>query len=127
MRKSVLIVEDEYLIASELALLLGEHGWQVIGPVGTTSDALALLHGELPSVALLDLNLGDELVTPVALALKQEGVPFVLATAVAQPEQYGGDVFAGILNIGKTVIKDNLIATLENLVASTAQSSKIAL
>jgi CheY-like chemotaxis protein len=71
-QKTVLIVEDEFLIAMDLKLLLEHHGWRVMGPVATVRDALRLLEDELPSVALLDVNLGNELVTPVADSLKRE-------------------------------------------------------
>jgi hypothetical protein len=54
----------------------------VIGPVATVQAALRLLEDELPSVALLDVNLGIELVTPVAEALKARNVPFAIASAL---------------------------------------------
>ncbi len=39
----------------------------------TTAAALALLEAEVPAVALLDVNLRGERVTPVALALRDRG------------------------------------------------------
>jgi DNA-binding response OmpR family regulator len=42
MPKSILIVEDEFMIALDLQLILEKHGWRVIGPVGTVRDALNL-------------------------------------------------------------------------------------
>lgn len=116
MQKTVLIVEDEYLIAMDLQLLLQRHGWRVIGPVGTVKQALALLEVERPAVALLDVNLGDELVTPVALVLKASGVPFALASAHDRPEQYGGEVLSGAPNAGKPTNPARLVATLEGLI-----------
>ncbi|RUV48377.1 response regulator, partial [Mesorhizobium sp. M5C.F.Ca.IN.020.29.1.1] len=55
MQKTILIVEDEFLIAMDLKLLLEHHGWRVMGPVATVRDALRLLDDELPAVALLDV------------------------------------------------------------------------
>ncbi len=115
MQKTVLIVEDEYLIAMDLQLLLERHGWRVIGPVATVRGALALLEVELPLVALLDVNLGRELVTPVAVALKANSIPFAVATAYACPEQYGGDVLAGVPNAGKPTNERRLLAALDQL------------
>jgi CheY-like chemotaxis protein len=115
MQKSVLVVEDEYLIAMDLQLLLEARGWRVIGPVGTVQEALQLLEGELPTVALLDVNLGTELVTPVAEALKASGVPFAVASAYAQPERYGGDVLAGAPNAGKPTNERRVLAALGQL------------
>lgn len=50
MRKTVLVVEDEFLIAIDLKLLLESRGWEVLGPAATVSDALLLLGDELPEV-----------------------------------------------------------------------------
>jgi PAS domain S-box-containing protein len=77
----VLIVEDEMLVAMELESLLNERGCIVIGPAAGIDQALALLDDQQPDVALLDINLGGRLVTPVAAALSERGVPFALLTA----------------------------------------------
>jgi DNA-binding response OmpR family regulator len=116
MPRSVLIVEDEFLIAMDLQLMLEDCGWRVIGPVATVRHALALLESERPSVALLDVNLGPELATPVAVALQACGVPFAVASAYARPEQYAGDVFAGVPNVGKPTDQRRLLAVLEQLI-----------
>ena len=64
-----------------LELVLQRHGWRVLGPAAIVDEALGLLQGERPDVALLDVNLRGELVTPVAVKLRAQGVPFVLASA----------------------------------------------
>ena len=62
---AVLVVEDEFLIAMDLECLLERNGWRVLGPAATVKEALRLLDGETPDVALLDVNLRGEMVTPV--------------------------------------------------------------
>jgi two-component SAPR family response regulator len=118
MQSSILIVEDEFFIALDLQLLLERFGWRVIGPVATVREALDLLDIELPSIALLDVNLGNEFVTPVAEALKARSVPFALSSAYAKPEQYGGEVLAGIPNVGKPTNERRVLATLAQLTQS---------
>lgn len=115
MHKTVLIVEDEFLIAIDLQFLLEQHGWRVIGPAASVQTALRLIEDELPSVALLDINLGSELVTPVAEFLKERGVPFALASAYDKPEQIGGQVLAGAPNVGKPPSERRLLAALAQL------------
>jgi DNA-binding NtrC family response regulator len=78
--RRVLVVEDEFLLAMELEALLERHGCLVLGPVPTVDRALALLDGEPPELVLLDVNLKGERATPVAAALRDRGVPFVLIT-----------------------------------------------
>jgi diguanylate cyclase (GGDEF)-like protein/PAS domain S-box-containing protein len=80
----VLIVEDEMLVALELESLLCERGCIVVGPAAGVDQALALLDDQEPDIALLDINLGGRLVTPVAAALSVRGVPFALLTADPQ-------------------------------------------
>ena len=77
----LLVVEDEYTIATDLARALEEAGVQVVGPAGSVPQALRLIseaqdiHG-----AVLDIRLRDERVYPVADVLRQRGIPFVFAT-----------------------------------------------
>src|SRR3546814_11426651 len=118
MQKTILFVDDEFLIAMDLLLLLDDCGWRVIGPGATVQGALRLLEGELPLVALLDVILGNELVTPVAEALKMRAVPFAVASAYPKPEQFGGEVLAGAPNVGKPTSERRLRAALEQLTKS---------
>src|SRR6267154_3793466 len=66
---SVLVVEDEALIAMDLQSLLEEAGYRVLGPANSTTAALALLDKDDPDVALLDVNLGRSDVFGVANVL----------------------------------------------------------
>jgi DNA-binding response OmpR family regulator len=117
MQKTVLIVEDEFLIALDLKLMLEEHGWRVLGPVATSEEALTLVKRELPTVAILDVNLANERVTPVAEFLKARNVPFALASAYDAPERFGGEVLLGAPNVGKPTDERRLIAALALLTA----------
>jgi CheY-like chemotaxis protein len=77
----LLVVEDEYLVASDLAQALEDRGVQVVGPAGSIEEALALvaLEDHIDG-AVLDINLRGQLAYPVADALRARGVPFVFAT-----------------------------------------------
>ncbi len=94
MRKTVLIVEDEFLIAIDLKLLLERRGWCVLGTAATVEEALSLLRDELLSVAHPDVSLRDVSVTLLAEALRAQNVPFVVASAYSRPEQIGGEILA---------------------------------
>ena len=112
----VLVVEDEFLIAMDLELLLQEHGWRVLGPAATVAEALRLLQGETPDVALLDINLQGELVTPVAEELRARSVPFVLASAY-DGHKLGVVALAEAPSIGKPTDERRLLAALRQAVA----------
>ena len=82
----VLVVEDEMLIAMELESLLEAEGCVVVGPVGSTDGALALIDAERPDACLLDLNLDGAPAVPVAAALRTRAIPFVLVTGYSRAQ-----------------------------------------
>lgn len=79
-RPRVLLVEDEALVAMLIQDCLSEFGFQVIGPVSTASDALAVADDGHFDAAVLDINLADGTVYEVAERLASRGVPFVFVT-----------------------------------------------
>jgi DNA-binding response OmpR family regulator len=117
--KTVLIVEDEFLIALDLTLVLEKRGWSVLGPVASIEAALRLLDGETPAVVLLDVNLTDGPVTLVAEVLRAKNVPFVVASAHSRPEIVGGDVLIGAPNVGKPTDERRLLMALEKSLNSS--------
>lgn len=91
--RRVLVAEDEYVIARDVAEALAAAGAEVLGPVPSVAAALRLAASEAGRIdaALLDVSLRGEAVWPVADALLARGVPVVLATGyetVALPEAY---------------------------------------
>lgn len=77
----VLIVEDEPLIGWMLEDIVGSMGMEVAGPFRTTAEANDYLRDFTPEVALLDVNLLDGDVFPVADALQETHVPMIFHTA----------------------------------------------
>ena len=78
---NVLVVEDERLIAMQMAESLKEAGWSVIGPVATIEEANKLLSmSKKPDAAILDVNLDGKSVYPLAEALQRQGVPILFCT-----------------------------------------------
>src|SRR4051812_38681780 len=85
----VLVVEDEYIVAIDLVTSLEDVGIEVVGPAGSLDEALELLHtsGRLDA-AILDINVRNQLIYPVADALASRGVPhsFALCYGATLPE-----------------------------------------
>jgi len=84
--RSVLVVEDQLLIALDLETLLLEHGAASVRLCGTVEDALQSIRMERPDIAILDVNLGSTTSFPVAFELQRLGVPLIFATG------YGNEV-----------------------------------
>jgi PAS domain S-box-containing protein len=78
--RKVMIVEDEALVAMVLERELDELGVTVSGMCVSVADALQSMARQKPEAAILDVNLGGELVYPVADALRQHGIPFIFIT-----------------------------------------------
>ena len=109
---TVLIVEDEFLIAMDLTMILEDNGYAVLGPATSVQEALNLLEELRPDVALLDMNLRGELVFPVAKRLRQMDIPFVVASAYTSMDFEGGEVVASAMNIGKPISESHLLEAL---------------
>ncbi len=95
-RPRILIVEDSYLIALLLEQALEDQGWELLGPATRVPAALALARTERIDAALLDINLDGEMSWPVALALRERGIPFAFSTgygSAAEPPEPLADVF----------------------------------
>ncbi|MCE3290994.1 MAG: hypothetical protein K0R83_3006 [Caulobacter sp.] len=85
----LLIVEDATLLALELEAGLVEAGAIIVGTAGDVDEAMAHAEAALDA-AVLDVNLGGKLVTPVAERLAARGVPFVFATGYGERGAPGG-------------------------------------
>lgn len=79
--RTVLVVEDDYLIAQDVRRELESAGAVVVGPVPSVRRALDLIDSQASiDAAVLDVNLGDEKSFAVAEALEARGVPYLFAT-----------------------------------------------
>ncbi len=89
--KRVLVVEDELMIRMLLEGMLEDLGHSVAAEAGTLDEAVALAtQGEF-DVALLDVNLNGQPITPVVEILVERGLPFVFASGYGQrgvPDAY---------------------------------------
>lgn len=81
--KIILVVEDDRMSAEALKTQLEENGARVPQPVGSVGAAIAFLAGgPALDAAVLDVNLGDEMVFPVATELARRGIPFAFVTGL---------------------------------------------
>ena len=113
----VLVVEDNFLIATEMQDQLADLGFSNIDVASNVYDALEIIDRERPSLAFLDVNLGGgNTSAPVAQRLLSEQVPFVFATGygdrVALP-----DAIDGVPRITKPVSAGSLRSAVNGLLA----------
>jgi DNA-binding response OmpR family regulator len=88
---SILIVEDEYFIAMQVANTITCCGGLVVGPVADLEKARDLVQRETVDGVILDLMLNGETSLPFADELMSRGTPVILTTGYAQshiPKRY---------------------------------------
>jgi CheY-like chemotaxis protein len=76
----ILVADDEPLIAMILEDWLAELGCETLGPAGSVREALALIDGERPDAAILDVRLSDGPSYTIAERLRTLGIPFAFAS-----------------------------------------------
>ena len=115
--RSILIVEDEPLIAMMLEDFILSLGHEVSGSCDSVASALREIENGEFDLAILDVNLKGESVWPVAAALRNKRIPFVLAT--------GGHVdpppaeFASVPMIEKPYTIDRVTPIIEAVLAGS--------
>lgn len=109
----VLVVEDDYYLASDEQAVLEAAGATVVGPTGSVEEACSLAtHGEI-DCAMVDINLGHGPTFAIALALQRRGIPFVFTTgydAAAIPAE-----FDDVVRLEKPVNEKRLLEAVRGL------------
>jgi two-component SAPR family response regulator len=78
----MIIVEDEAIISLMIESLADDLGWAVGGTASNEAEAKLLLECCMPSVAVLDINLGASSTSlSVAAICRERGVPVLFITA----------------------------------------------
>jgi CheY-like chemotaxis protein len=112
----ILVVEDEYYLATDTADAIRRAGATVLGPCSNEQDALAQIKSRSPSAALLDINLGLGPTFNIARMLKQNDVPLIFVTGydaeVIPPE------FAKVPRLQKPVEELHIISLLAEILNS---------
>jgi two-component system, response regulator PdtaR len=123
MKLAVLIVEDEYLVAFDYCQTVEDLGWRVVGPVATVAEALELIERKVPDLAVLDLRLAGAPVTPVARALHDMDIPFIVVSGDPALPAGSDEVFAGVTIVVKPfsseIIRQALIDAMAGRNSST--------
>jgi DNA-binding response OmpR family regulator len=81
--QSILLVEDDIILSTDLAFALTEGGCKAVVPVTSNAAALSAMVHYIFDAAILDVNVQNEWVFPVANALEAIGIPFLFLTAYA--------------------------------------------
>lgn len=120
----VLIVEDNAAVAMEVADGLTELGCVSVGPASTMDQAFVLAQ-EVLDAAVLDVDIGGQVVFPVAERLYERGVPFVFATGFGSLET-GDERWLSVPLLRKPVNRMELGDVLASIVAPQRDADSLA-
>ncbi|SRR5690348_7096181 len=79
--RRILVIEDEYFLAEDIAQALKAHGANIVGPIGELDEATQIVERDVAiDAAVLDINLRSEMVFSLARVLRTRMVPFVFTS-----------------------------------------------
>jgi len=82
MKEKILIVEDEFIVANDLKIMLQKAGYQVVGIASSVVQARKLIEDKKPEWILLDIMLkGDLTGIDLAWELREMHLPFLYISA----------------------------------------------
>ena len=92
---SILVVEDELIIAMDVEMIIEDAGHRVVASCTSLKDVRALPMGDVPDLALVDMQLaggatGLEVGHEIRSRWPQAAIVFVTANAKKVPEEYDG-------------------------------------
>src|SRR6202521_5572822 len=109
--RSILIVEDEPLIALDITQQFEATG-AALTTTNTLHHAMILVEHDGLLGAILDHSLGDGNSSLLCARLKERGIPYIIYSGSPRGEGAGG----GAPQVGKPAAPGELVAIMENLI-----------
>lgn len=104
----VLVLEDDYIVASHLARTLNKGMVRIVGPFADVDEGIR--HVDFVDAAILDVRLGDDTALPVAECLLNQDKPFLFHSAYGQCDL--PPRFRGVPHYAKPTSADRLLRCL---------------
>jgi DNA-binding response OmpR family regulator len=111
----ILIVEDESILAMDLADRLKHEGCDVIGPAAREAKALDLVAQDRPDAVVLDLNLDGRLPIDLAKTLVARQIPFVIVTGYGK-RQFDAPALQQAPRLQKPINMPELVRALSDVI-----------
>ncbi len=125
--RTVVIAEDETLIRMDLAEMLAEEGYDVVGQAGDGQKAIELAEGLRPDLVILDVKMPvlDGIAAAEAIA-GQRIAPVVMLTAFSQRDLVERARDAGAMSyLVKPFTQSDLVPAIEMAVSRFAEIAEL--
>lgn len=109
---TILVVEDEYLVAKLLCEMIVDNGGAVVGPAPDLQKAHRLLTESTIDGAILDVKLDLDMSFPLADSLINAGTPVIFATGYDSPHL--PEAYAHIPRLSKPFRQQHLLTLIES-------------
>ncbi len=119
----VLLAQDEPFIALDLALAIEDAGGEVVGPAASVTEALALIEARPIVAAILDVNLIDGDITPVAEVVLRLGLPVLLQSGIGLAPELAAR-FPNLTVHTKPYVAAKLVAQLADLILDQQRAAQ---
>ena len=116
-RPTVLVVEDEFIIALDLSETVRDLGFALEGPFEGNEKAFEAIEGNLPDAAILDVFTADGEVYPLADKLAAAGVPIIFHSGHVPPAEVK-QRYPGAWACAKPCPPNRLIEVLQEAVSA---------
>jgi DNA-binding NtrC family response regulator len=118
-RPTVLVVEDEFIIALDLSETVRDLGFRVEGPFADKENAFIAIDRHMPDCAILDVKTADGDVYPLADALADAGVPIIFHSGHIAPDDIA-DRYPEARTCSKPCPPDQLITMISGALEDAA-------
>jgi light-regulated signal transduction histidine kinase (bacteriophytochrome)/CheY-like chemotaxis protein len=112
----VLLVEDSLIIALDAEDVLNHLGASEVATASSVDAALDLITSAAPTIAILDINLGNSTSFAIADTLLRLDIPFIFATGYGEQAKFP-DVHRGRLVVQKPYTKGNIARALASIIS----------
>lgn len=124
-RPTVLVVEDEFIIALDLSETVQDLGYALEGPFADSENAFLAIENAMPDCAILDVYTADGEVYPLADRLAAAGVPIVFHSGHVTPAEVQ-ERYPDAVACSKPCPPDRLIDALQEAVAKVPHVQTLA-
>lgn len=113
----VLVAEDELIVGWDLCDTIEEAGFEAVGPCADIPSALIALQQEKPDLAILDVQLADGKVHPLADLLIAEDIPVIFHSGNTTPQELA-EKYPGAMALSKPCPPAQVIQTAQQALSA---------
>jgi DNA-binding response OmpR family regulator len=119
-----MLVEDELMVALMIEDFLDELGCVVAGVAADVEDAKELIAKVEFDLAVLDINLSGQFSFPIALILRERGIPYIFSSGYDSLSHVVPDEFAHDIIITKPYRLAEFAESLDRACFAVSQSKR---